>query len=108
MDGKGAWRDNVFVERLWRTVKYALEWIPAVRLSWRLQDQLTGLVRIGADLLPNSQPEAILMHGLNLERHYYDSFLDQLAADQEKRWLDYGRRLMDDPDAAFDAEGLPQ
>ena len=23
MDGKGAWRDNVFVERLWRSVKYA-------------------------------------------------------------------------------------
>jgi len=22
MDGKGAWRDNAFVERLWRTVKY--------------------------------------------------------------------------------------
>lgn len=22
MDGKGAWRDDVFVERLWRTVKY--------------------------------------------------------------------------------------
>ena len=22
MDGKGAWRDNVFVERLWRSVKY--------------------------------------------------------------------------------------
>lgn len=22
MDGKGAWRDNVLVERLWRTVKY--------------------------------------------------------------------------------------
>ena len=22
MDGKGAWRDNVFVERLWRTLKY--------------------------------------------------------------------------------------
>ena len=22
MDGKGCWRDNVFVERLWRTVKY--------------------------------------------------------------------------------------
>jgi len=21
MDGKGAWRDNVFVERLWRTIK---------------------------------------------------------------------------------------
>jgi len=22
MDGKGAWRDKVFVERLWRSVKY--------------------------------------------------------------------------------------
>ena len=22
MDGRGAWRDNVFVERLWRTIKY--------------------------------------------------------------------------------------
>src|SRR5207245_10218143 len=22
IDGKGAWRDNVFVERLWRSVKY--------------------------------------------------------------------------------------
>jgi putative transposase len=22
MDGEGAWRDNVFVERLWRSVKY--------------------------------------------------------------------------------------
>jgi putative transposase len=22
MDGRGGWRDNVFVERLWRTIKY--------------------------------------------------------------------------------------
>ena len=22
MDGRGAWRDNVFVERLWRLIKY--------------------------------------------------------------------------------------
>jgi hypothetical protein len=22
MDGAGAWRDNVFVERLWRPIKY--------------------------------------------------------------------------------------
>ena len=25
MDGKGVWRDNVFVERLWRSVKY--KWV---------------------------------------------------------------------------------
>ena len=22
MDGRGAWKDNVFVERLWRSIKY--------------------------------------------------------------------------------------
>ncbi len=22
MDGKGSWRDNVFIERLWRSIKY--------------------------------------------------------------------------------------
>ena len=22
MEGRGAWRDNVFVEKLWRTIKY--------------------------------------------------------------------------------------
>jgi len=37
MDGKGCWRDNVFVERLWRSVKYeevylhAYEDVPAAR-----------------------------------------------------------------------------
>jgi putative transposase len=39
MDGKGAWRDNVFVERLWRTVKYeevylrAYDTVPEARAS---------------------------------------------------------------------------
>jgi putative transposase len=22
MDGKGSWRDNVFVERIWKSIKY--------------------------------------------------------------------------------------
>lgn len=39
MDGKGAWRDNVFVERLWRTIKYeevylrAYNTVPEARAS---------------------------------------------------------------------------
>jgi putative transposase len=39
MDGKGAWRDNVFVERLWRSVKYeevylrAYDNVPEARAS---------------------------------------------------------------------------
>ncbi len=41
MDGKGAWRDNVFVERLWRSVKYeevylrSYENVPEARASIR-------------------------------------------------------------------------
>jgi len=39
MDGKGCWRDNVFVERLWRTIKYeevylkAYDSLPAAKAS---------------------------------------------------------------------------
>ena len=39
MDGRGAWRDNVFVERLWRTIKYeevylkAYDTVPEARRS---------------------------------------------------------------------------
>ncbi len=29
--GKGAWRDNVFVERLWRTIKYEEVYLHAYR-----------------------------------------------------------------------------
>jgi putative transposase len=35
MDGKVAWRDNVFVERLWRSVKYeeVYLWVKRIRCS---------------------------------------------------------------------------
>jgi putative transposase len=29
MDGRGSWRDNVFVERLWRSVKYGAVYLRA-------------------------------------------------------------------------------
>ncbi|MFK4532252.1 putative transposase [Bradyrhizobium ottawaense] len=49
MDGKGAWRDNVFVERLWRTVKYeevylrAYDSVSEARAIWpsTIRDALT-------------------------------------------------------------------
>ncbi len=30
-DGKGAWRDNVFVERLWRSIKYGAVYLHAYK-----------------------------------------------------------------------------
>jgi len=31
MDGKGQWMDNVFVERLWRSLKYECVYLNAFR-----------------------------------------------------------------------------
>jgi len=36
MDGKGAWRDNVFVEQLWRSIKYEEIYLRASAASSRL------------------------------------------------------------------------
>jgi putative transposase len=38
MDGKGAWRDNIFIERFWRTIKYEEVYLRAyehMRDAWR-------------------------------------------------------------------------
>jgi len=42
MDGKGCWRDNVFVERLWRSVKYEEVYLHAYETA---ADVRTGLTR---------------------------------------------------------------
>ena len=43
MDGKGAWRDNVFVERLWRTIKY--EEVNSNTNKWELTPQNGDFVK---------------------------------------------------------------
>jgi len=74
---------------------------------------------LGGDLLPRDFQEdilnridrrkaAIAADPQMLERHNFDAFLDRTAAAEEKRWLDYGRRLMNDAAATFDAAELPQ
>jgi len=42
MDGKGAWRDNVFIERLWRSVKYEEVYLHAYDT---VSDSRTGIGR---------------------------------------------------------------
>ncbi len=41
MDGKGRWLDNVFVERLWRSVKYADVYLRAYETPAALRVGLT-------------------------------------------------------------------
>lgn len=42
MDGKGAWRDNVFVERLWRSIKYEEVYLHAYET---VSEARTGIAR---------------------------------------------------------------
>ena len=47
MDGKGSWRDNVFVERLWRSVKYEEVYLQSLRVRGagsHLNRQLSSLL----------------------------------------------------------------
>jgi putative transposase len=41
MDGKGCWRDNVFIERLWRTVKYEEVYLRAYESVSQARDSLS-------------------------------------------------------------------
>lgn len=43
MDGRGAWRDNVFVERLWRSVKYERVYLKPWTGSTRAKDSAQHL-----------------------------------------------------------------
>ena len=56
MDGKGAWRDNVFVERLWRSVKYEEVYLHAYD---NVTDSRTGLGRY-FDLYNRRRPHSSL------------------------------------------------
>jgi putative transposase len=44
MDGKGRWMDNVFIERLWRSVKYECVYLYAVETGTELRSGLTRWV----------------------------------------------------------------
>ena len=46
MDGRGAWRDNVFVERLWRSVKYEEVYLRAYDTVAEARTSIGRLLRL--------------------------------------------------------------
>ncbi len=56
MDGKGAWRDNVFIERLWRSVKYEEVYLHAYET---VSDSRNGIGRY-FDLYNQRRPHSAL------------------------------------------------
>lgn len=75
MDGKGAWRDNVVVERLWRSVKYeevylkAYDSVPEARASLGLY----------FDFYNNRRPHSSFA-GRTPDQVYFDTLPQEMAA----------------------------
>ena len=54
MDGKGAWRDNIFVERLWRSVKYEEVYLKAYQSVSEARDSIGRYIQFYNTLRPHS------------------------------------------------------
>ena len=76
MDGKGAWRDNVFVERLWRSVKYEEVYLRAYN---SVSDARTSLGRY-LDLYNRRRPHSSLDDRTPDQAYFIPALLSRLAA----------------------------
>ena len=75
MDGKSAWRDNVFVERLWRSVKYEEVYLRAYE---RISDARASIGRY-LDFYNGRRPHSSL-DGITSDHAYFTPLPLRLAA----------------------------
>jgi putative transposase len=75
MDGKGRWVDNVFVERLWRSVKYEHVYLHAYESVTEAQEQLASYFEFYNGQRPHSS-----LGARTPDAAYFDSTAAKLAA----------------------------
>ena len=75
MDGKGAWRDNVFVERLWKSVKYEHVYLHAYESPSEAKSKITGYFDFYNRRRPHSK-----LDRLTPDQFYYNSLPSTKAA----------------------------
>jgi putative transposase len=75
MDGKGRWLDNVFVERLWRSVKYEHVYLHAYESVTEAREQLAGYFEFYNEQRPHSA-----LGARTPDAAYFDSTAVKLAA----------------------------
>ena len=74
MDGKGCWRDNVFVERLWRTIKYEEIYLHAYGSMNEARTHLKAYLEFYNSRRPHqsldgSTPDAVYFENAGAEKH---------------------------------------
>jgi putative transposase len=75
MDGKGAWRDNVFVERLWRSVKYEEVYLRAYDSVSEARASIGRYLNFYNSRRPHSS-----LDGVTPDQAYFNSLPLRLAA----------------------------
>jgi putative transposase len=75
MDGKGAWRDNVFVERLWRTVKYEHVYLHAYESTSEAKSKIGNYFEFYNQRRPHSK-----LDRLTPDEFYFNSLSSKEAA----------------------------
>jgi len=75
MDGKGAWRDNVFVERLWRSVKYEEVYLRAYDRVGEARQSIGRYLDFYNQRRPHSS-----LDGMTPDRAYFTSLPTRMAA----------------------------
>jgi putative transposase len=75
MDGKGAWRDNVFIERLWRTVKYEHVYLHAYESTTEAKSKIGYYFEFYNQRRPHSK-----LDRLTPDEFYFNSLTSQEAA----------------------------
>ena len=75
MDGKGCWRDNVFVERLWKTIKYEHVYLHAYDSVSEARAHLAKYLTFYNQRQPHSS-----LDGQTPDTAYFDSLPLQHAA----------------------------
>ncbi len=75
MDGQGAWRDNVFVERLWKSVKYEEVYLKAYESVSQARDGLARYFEFYNRRRPHSS-----LDRMTPEQFYFNRLLPPMAA----------------------------
>lgn len=80
MDGKGAWRDNVVVERLWRTIRYEEVYLRAYA---SVSEARTGIGRYLS--FYNSRRPHSSLDGKTPDQAYFNQPMPEAVAAQPRR-----------------------
>jgi putative transposase len=93
MDGKGRWVDNVFIERLWRTIKYELVYLHSFETIDEARTSIANYInfynqRRFHQALNYHTPNAVFNMGtIPTKQELYATFAAQQSCNQERAYM---------------------